>query len=232
MYRDMIYTSLAKANPAFLSRLSAYNRLEEFIDSFSEFAGDAHFQIERQIIDQYTNSEEYNREKSDWKKVNSTLKHIDDNVMRMIPDLIEQALTPGSEMMEQLEREEDEIEYMRDVYRDIFRDREMDREDSGAGIIIEEGGLEKLDWDMPEDRSQTLESFFRHQLKLAQEMNGAAAEKQEAAGSGPADSETLSDSETAETAEIAGNDENGLPDPDSLDPESSEEVMESLEDAD
>ena len=229
MYRDMIYTSLAKANPAFLSRLSAYNRVEEFIDSFSEFAGDAHFQIERQIIDQYTNSEEYNREKGDLKKVNSTLKHIDDNVMRMIPDLIEQALTPGSEMMEQLEREEDEIEYMRDVYRDLFRDREMDREDSGAGIIIEEGGLEKLDWDMPEDRSQTLESFFRHQLKLAQEMNGALAEKQEAAGSAAEGSEVL---ETAADAESAGDLETDVADPDSLDQESSEDAIESMEDAD
>ena len=105
MYRDMIYTSLAKANPAFLNRLSAYDRLEGFIDTISDFAGDAHFQIEKQIIDQYTQSEEYKNEKNDMKKVSSTLRHIDESVIKMIPDLIEQALMPGSEMMEQLERE-------------------------------------------------------------------------------------------------------------------------------
>ncbi len=214
MYRDIIYTSLAKANPAFLSRLSAYNRVEEFIDNFSEFAGDAHFQIEKQIIDQYTNSEEYNKEKNNQEKVNSTLRHIDDNVMRMIPELIEQALTPGSEMMEQLEREEDEIEYYRDLYKEMFRDRAVDREDSGAGIIVEEGGLEQLDWDMPEDRSQALESFFKHQLKVATAMNGIPAENAGESGSGD---------EAEETSPAAGEQDSGIQESEHQETEQSED---------
>lgn len=168
MYRDMIYTSLAKVNPAFLDRLSAYDRVEGFIDNFSEFAGDAHFQIERQIIEQYTRSEEYNNEKNDQRKVSMTLRHIDDSVMKLIPGLIEQALTPGSEMMDQLEREEDELFQMRDMYKDLFRDRGLD-EGQSVGIIVEEGGLEELTWDMPEDRSQALESFLKQQLRAATE---------------------------------------------------------------
>ena len=169
MYRDMIYTSLAKANPAFLSRLSAYDRLEGFIDTISDFAGDAHFQIEKQIIDQYTQSEEYNNEKNDIKKVNSTLRHIDESVMKMIPDLIEQALMPGSEMMEQLEREEDEFEQFEDTIRQLFNDRALDdMDDSGAGIFLEEGGLEELmDWEMSAEGSRSLESMVKQHLKAA-----------------------------------------------------------------
>ena len=173
MYRDIIYTSLAKVNPAFLSRLSTYDRLEGFIDNFSEFAGDAHFQIEKQIIEQYTQSEEYDREKENIKKVNHTLRSIDDNVMKMIPELIEQALMPGSEMMEQLEREEDEIENFEKTYRQLFRDRALDN-DSGAGIILEEGGYEELQrlaepLEMQEETAPTLESMVKHQLKMATE---------------------------------------------------------------
>lgn len=169
MYRDMIYTSLAKANPAFLSRLSEYDRLEGFIDTISDFAGDAHFQIEKQIIDQYTKSEEYHQEKNDIKKVNSTLRHIDDNVMKMIPDLIEQALMPGSEMMEQFEREEEEIEFFEDHYRALFRDRGADApEDSGAGIILDEGGIEELLLqDLPEESARSLEDFVKLRLQAA-----------------------------------------------------------------
>lgn len=177
MYRDMIYTSLAKANPAFLSRLSARDRLEDFIDSFSDFAGDAHFQIERQIIEQYTQSEEYRKEKNDQKRVSSTLRHIDENVMGMIPSLIEQALAPGSEMMEELERVEDELEEKMEMYRQLFEDRGLGaREDSGAGIILEEDGFEKLrELDMPENQPRTLEDFMKMQLKAA--TDACSAEK-------------------------------------------------------
>ena len=169
MYRDMIYTSLAKANPAFLSRLSAYDRLEGFIDTISDFAGDAHFQIEKQIIDQYTQSEEYNFEKNDMKKVNSTLKHIDESVMKMIPDLIEQALMPGSEMMQQLEREEEEFEQFQKSIQQLFRDRAVDdTQDSGAGIILEEGGLDELmDLDLSVSSAGSLVDMIRLHLKAA-----------------------------------------------------------------
>ena len=177
MYRDMIYTSLAKVNPTFLSRLSAFDRVEGFIDNFSEFAGDAHFQIEKQIIEQYTQSEEYDREKNDQRKVDSTLRHIDDSVMKLIPGLIEQALTPGSEMMEQLEREEDELAEMQGMYRDLFRDRGLDEGES-IGIIMEEGGLEEIIWEMPEDRSQALESFVRQQLRAATAAHSRAKEEE------------------------------------------------------
>ena len=169
MYRDIIYTSLAKANPAFLNRLTMYDRLEGFIDSLSDFAGDAHFQIEKQIIEQYTQSEEYKKEKNNIKKVNSTLKHIDENVMKLIPDLIEQALMPGSEMMEQLEREEDEIERFQESYRQLFRDRAVDTEDTGAGIILEEGGIDELQdlMEMQGNPPETLEDFVRLHMKAA-----------------------------------------------------------------
>ena len=185
LYRDMIYTSLAKANPAFLSRLSAYDRLEGFIDTISDFAGDAHFQIEKQIIDQYTKSEEYRHEKNDIKKVNNTLRHIDENVMKMIPDLIEQALMPGSEMMEQLEREEEEIELFEKTCRDLFRDRGIDEpEDSGAGIILEEGGLEELlNQEMPEESIHTLEDHIRFGLKAATASYKKSVEKMSDASS-------------------------------------------------
>ena len=178
MYRDMIYTSLAKANPAFLSRLSEYARLEDFIDTISDFAGDAHFQIEKQIIEQYTQSEEYNQEKNNIKKVNSTLRHIDETVMRMIPDLIEQALMPGSEMMEQLEREEDEIEEFERSMKQLFRDRAVDDEDdSGAGIFLEEGGIDELmNWDLPAESARSLEDMVRLHLKAA---TAAQAQKEE-----------------------------------------------------
>lgn len=199
MYRDMIYTSLAKANPAFLSRLSEYDRLEGFIDTISDFAGDAHFQIEKQIIDQYTKSEEYHHEKNDIKKVNNTLRHIDDNVMRMIPDLIEQALMPGSEMMEQFEREEEEIEIFEKTCQDLLRNRALDdEEDSGAGIILEEGGIEELLLqDLPEESALTLENCLRFELKAASALHERSAGSSSAAGADAEHSDTSGDAGTA-----------------------------------
>ncbi len=199
MYRDMIYTSLAKANPAFLSRLSEYDRLEGFIDTISDFAGDAHFQIEKQIIDQYTKSEEYHHEKNDIKKVNNTLRHIDDNVMKMIPDLIEQALMPGSEMMEQFEREEEEIEIFEKTCQDLLRDRALDdEEDSGAGIILEEGGIEELLLqDLPEESALTLENCLRFELKAASALHERSAGSSSAAGADAEHSDTSGDAGTA-----------------------------------
>lgn len=205
MYRDMIYTSLAKANPAFLSRLSEYDRLEGFIDTISDFAGDAHFQIEKQIIEQYTKSDEYRQEKNDISKVNNTLRHIDDNVMKMIPDLIEQALMPGSEMMEQFEREEEEIEIFEKNCMDLFRDRALDDpEDSGAGIILEEGGIEELlQQDMPEESAHSLEGYVKMRLKAATALydqtrdSGSVAESSETV----VDETMVTDAESCEELE-------------------------------
>lgn len=140
MYRDMAYTSLARVNPEFIERLSKTGRLDNFLDTLSEFAADAHFEIERQILEQYKASDEYRKNINNPKMISYVVNSIDRSVIDMIPDLIDQALTPGSDIMEELEKEEDDYEEFQRRCNKLFLSREEDDdeddEDETEGPVL------------------------------------------------------------------------------------------------
>jgi regulator of sigma D len=140
MYRDMAYTSLARVNPEFIERLSKTGRLDNFLDTLSEFAADAHFEIERQILEQYKASDEYRKNINNPKMISYVVNSIDRSVIDMIPDLIDQALTPGSDIMEELEKEEDDYEEFQRRCNKLFlsrdEDDDEDDEDETEGPVL------------------------------------------------------------------------------------------------
>ncbi len=100
MYRDLVCSSLERVNPQFLKKLQKEEELDEFLDLFNGFAADAHFEIERQIINQYTSSPVYEHDQSDPFRLNKVVRDIDRSVQEAIPQILEQALCPGSELLE------------------------------------------------------------------------------------------------------------------------------------
>ena len=140
MYRDMAYTSLAKVNPAFLERLISTGRLDNFLDTLSEFAADAHFEIERQILEHYKASDEYKENMNNRKMVSYDVSSIDKSVLDMVPDLIDQALMPGSDVMIELEKEEDEYESFQRRCSELFLSDDSDEDahfdEEGEGPVL------------------------------------------------------------------------------------------------
>ncbi|MDD7408660.1 MAG: hypothetical protein SOV71_04110 [Anaerovoracaceae bacterium] len=218
MYRDMAYMSLAKVNPAFLERLTRAGRLDNFLDTLSEFAADAHFEIERQILDQYKNSDEYRQNKSNRKIVNYVVNSIDRSVLYMVPDLIDQALMPGSDVMLQLEQEEDEYESFKSKCDELFISGsasdeldDLDDEEGGPVLVadLEEYIRRELRANSMTAEEVAEEARRRKQEKEKAEAADESADRADSSEEAAASSEKADDTDNSEEA-ADESEENGV----------------------